>query len=335
MKIVVTLLAFLSLISCTAVRDVFDPITEADKKLLEESSLNFEPLPVIDINKMDQIARHRIELGKKLYLDPRLSSNNQISCNSCHKLDQFGVDNEATSPGHDGSRGERNSPSSFNAFLHIAQFWDGRAKDVEEQALGPILNPIEMGMANDKSVIGKLKSIPLYVTEFKQAFPTEKAPLKYRNIGIAIGAFERTLVTPSAFDDYLRGDIRALSSTERRGLKKFTEVGCVSCHNGAAVGGGMYQKLGAVEDYPYVKDVGLFGVTKNEDDKFFFKVPSLRNVAQTGPWFHDGSITDLDEAIRIMARYQLGVTLSDEEVSDIRTFLDSLTGEVPEIAKVK
>lgn len=334
MKFTLALAILLGLSSCTAVRDAFDPITEDDKKLLEEASLNFEPLPNVEIEKLDEIAKARVYLGKKLYLDPRLSTNDMISCNSCHKLDAFGVDNEATSPGHEGKRGERNSPSTFNAFLHIAQFWDGRAKDVEEQALGPILNPVEMGMATDKDVIKKFKAIPEYVREFKAAFPSEKAPLKYRNIGIAIGAFERTLVTPSEFDNYLRGDIRALTSTERQGLKKFMEIGCVTCHNGSAVGGGMYQKLGALEDYPNIEDVGLYGVTKNEDDMHFFKVPSLRNVALTGPWFHDGSISDLNEAIRIMGRYQLGVTLSEADISDIRAFLDSLTGEIPNIAKV-
>lgn len=334
MKLLASLALLFTLSSCTAVRDIFDPITEDDKKLLEESSLNFEPLPVIELDKMDALALKRIQLGKKLYLEPRLSTNNQISCNTCHRLDGFGVDNEPTSPGHAGVRGDRNSPTSFNAFLHIAQFWDGRAKDVEEQALGPILNPVEMGMASDGHVIEKLTEIPEYVSDFKVAFPNEKKPLKYRNIGIAIGAFERTLVTPSHFDDYLRGDIRALSSAERKGLKKFTEVGCISCHNGAAVGGGMYQKLGAVEDYPLVKDVGLYGITKNEDDRHFFKVPSLRNVAKTAPYFHDGSIESLEEAIAIMGRYQLGVQLSQEDIADIKVFLESLTGEVPEIALI-
>lgn len=334
-KFAFTLALLFGLASCTAVQDVFDPITEADKKLLEEASLNFEPLPVVEIDKLDEVAKARVYLGKKLYLDPRLSTNNQISCNTCHGLDTFGVDNEATSLGHRGVRGERNSPSTFNAFLHIAQFWDGRAKDVEEQALGPITNPVEMGMASDKDVLKKFKAIPEYMNAFKTAFPSEKLPLKFRNIGIAIGAFERTLVTPSEFDNYLRGEIRSLSTNERQGLKKFIEIGCVTCHNGSAVGGGMYQKLGAVEDYPNVEDEGLYAITKNEDDKFFFKVPSLRNVAVTGPWFHDGSISDLDEAIRIMGRYQLGVTLSEVDVADLRAFLESLTGEVPEIAKVK
>tara|TARA_R110000868_G_scaffold136049_3_gene348796 strand:+ start:798 stop:1799 length:1002 start_codon:yes stop_codon:yes gene_type:complete len=327
---IISILLLLS--GCTALNDFFNPITETDKKLLEEASLNFEPLPSIDYQKMDEVSKARIDLGKKLYLDPILSINNQISCNSCHKLDGFGVDNEATSPGHEGKRGDRNSPTSFNAFLHISQFWDGRARDVEEQALGPILNPVEMGMPNEKAVLNKLTALPSYKADFKKAFPSDKTPIKYRNIGIAIGAFERMLVTPSKFDDYLKGDIRALSTIERSGLNKFIEVGCVSCHNGSTVGGGMYQKLGAVEEYPHNEDLGLYNVTKNEDDKFFFKVPSLRNVEKTGPWFHDGSITDLDEAIRIMGQYQLGVELSATDISEIRAFLSSLTGQTPDIA---
>ncbi len=207
--ITITLLSLLS--GCTALQDMINPITESDKKLLEESTLNFEPLPIVKVDD-SEISKARVELGKKLYLDPILSINDQISCNTCHQLDKYGVDNEPTSPGHEGKRGGRNSPTSYNAFLHIAQFWDGRAKDVEEQALGPILNPIEMGMPNEKAVLKKLLASNDYLSEFKKSFPSVKKPIKYRNIGIAIGAFERTLVTPSRFDDYLRGDIRALST---------------------------------------------------------------------------------------------------------------------------
>ncbi len=328
----VKIISILFLLSgCTALNDFFNPITESDKKLLEEASLNFEPLPSVDYQKMDEQSKARIDLGKRLYLDPILSVNDQISCNSCHRLDNFGVDNEATSPGHEGKRGDRNSPSSFNAFLHISQFWDGRARDVEEQALGPILNPVEMGMGSDKEVLKKISKVESYKADFKKAFPSEKSPIKYRNIGIAIGAFERMLVTPSRFDDYLKGDIRVLSAKERAGLSKFIEVGCVSCHNGSTVGGGMYQKLGAIEDYPQNEDLGLYNVTKNEDDKYFFKVPSLRNVEHTGPWLHDGSITDLDEVIKIMGRFQLGVEIPAQDISDIRAFLSTLTGQAPDI----
>nr|HNH52999.1 cytochrome-c peroxidase [Nitrosomonas sp.] len=187
----------------------------------------FEPLPasIIDEKKNATL----IALGKKLYLDPRLSINDTISCNSCHQLNNFGVDSQPTSPGHDGTRGGRNSPTTFNAALHIAQFWDGRAKDVEEQALGPILNPIEMGMPSEEAVVSKLKKIDGYKTLFADAFKDEKDPIQYKNIGKAIGAFERTLLTPSRFDDYLRGDEKALTDAEKRGLTKFVHMGCANC----------------------------------------------------------------------------------------------------------
>jgi cytochrome c peroxidase len=254
-----------------------------------------------------------------------------MSCNSCHNLSTFGVDNEPTSPGHEGKRGGRNSPTSFNAALHVAQFWDGRAKDVEAQALGPILNPVEMGMASEQQVVDRLKADPKTVEAFTKAFPGEAEPLTYANVGKAIGAFERTLITPSRFDAYLKGDEKALSAAEVEGAKLFVQTGCTACHMGATLGGQMYQKLGLVKEYD-TKDLGRFEVTKNEADKKFFKVPSLRNVAKTGPYFHDGSIKTLDQAVSIMAEYQLGKQLSNDQVTSIVTFLGSLTG-TPPVAK--
>ena len=200
----------------------------------------FEPLPKSIIDKKKNA--NLINLGKILYLDPRLSINNKISCNSCHGLDNFGVDNEPTSPGHDGKRGGRNSPTTMNAALHIAQFWDGRARDVEEQALGPILNPIEMGMPNEETVVKKLGKIKEYKKLFTEAFPRDKKPLNYNNIGVAIGAFERTLLTPSRFDDYLNGDENALNQSEKKGLQMFIRMGCVNCHNGIGIGGNSYKR---------------------------------------------------------------------------------------------
>ncbi len=329
MKQLMKISLILSLCGCTALKDVFSPITEADKKILEESSLNFEPLPEVSTND-SEISKARIDLGRKLYLDPTLSVNNQVSCNSCHQLQNYGVDNVEIPVGHKGKNGTRNTPSTFNAFLYIAQFWDGRARDVEEQALMQILDPVHMGYETQNDVVKKIDSIMIYKDSFKKAFPTDQKPIKFRNIGIAIGAFERTLVTPSRFDQFLRGDIRALSKTERSGLNTFTQVGCVSCHNGVAVGGGMYQKLGAAEEYPNNDDLGLYEITRNEDDKYFFKVPSLRNVAQTGPWFHDGSIKTLETAVRVMGRYQLGIELKETEVEEISAFLKSLTGDIPQ-----
>lgn len=270
-----------------------------------------------------------VDLGKKLYLDPILSVNNKISCSSCHKLDNYGVDGEATSPGHDGRRGGRNSPTVYNAYKHIAQFWDGRANNVEEQALGPILNPIEMGMSSEEAVVEKLRANKEYPKLFKEAFGNKSA-LTYKNIGAAIGAFERTLDTPSRFDKYLAGDKASLTQEEKVGLQKFIDSGCIACHNGTYLGGMMYQKLGLVHPYPNNNDMGRYEVTKNEADRGVFKVPSLRNVTKTGPYFHDGSAKTIEEAVKLMGYHQLGRELQNEDISSIVTFLKTLEGETKE-----
>ncbi len=284
----------------------------------------FEPLPasIIDEKKNEAL----IKLGKNLYLDPRLSINDQISCNSCHRLDNFGVDSQSTSPGHEGKRGGRNSPTTMNAAMHIAQFWDGRAKDLEEQALGPILNPIEMGMPNEAAVVNKLKKIEEYKGLFTEAFKDEKEPFQYKNIGKAIGAFERTLLTPSRFDDYLKGNENALNDSEKRGLQKFVHMGCANCHNGVAIGGNAYKKIGLVKHYE-TKDMGRFEVTGLEIDKKVFKVPSLRNITKTAPYFHDGSVATLDEAIEEMAEHQLGREVGPGFINDVKAFLGSLASK--------
>jgi cytochrome c peroxidase len=298
-------------------------ITQADKDLLSEAQDVLEVLPkslIDEVKNKDMIA-----LGKRLYLEAKLSKSGTISCNSCHGLTTFGVDNEKGSPGHDGTRGDRNAPTSFNAALHIAQFWDGRAATVEDQALGPLLNPIEHGLKDEAEAMQVLKDAG-YEPTFKQVFGDNG--FTFKNIGTAIGAFEKTLLTPSRFDDYLAGDIKALSVKERKGLKKFVEIGCTTCHNGAAIGGGMYQRLGVEEPYP-TEDLGRYNVTKDEDDKHVFKVPSLRNVTKTAPYFHDGSLKTLDEVIPIMAKHQLGVKVSQEDVDDIKAFLVSLEAKNP------
>jgi cytochrome c peroxidase len=285
----------------------------------------FEPLPESIIDEQENAAL--IKLGKMLYLDPRLSVNDKISCNSCHSLSNYGVDNEPTSPGHAGKRGGRNSPTTMNAALHIAQFWDGRASDVEEQALGPILNPVEMGMPNKGDVVKKIKEIDEYKELFAEAFSDEKHPFHYNNIGVAIGAFERTLLTPSRFDDFLKGDEDALNKSEKRGLKKFINMGCATCHNGVVIGGNSYKKIGLVEPYE-TSDMGRYEVTKIESDKKVFKVPSLRNITKTAPYFHDGSVETLDEAIQLMAKHQLGRDhVGHGMIRDIKAFLGSLTGK--------
>ncbi|MCI5066229.1 cytochrome-c peroxidase [bacterium] len=271
----------------------------------------------------------KVSLGEKLYFDPILSQAKDISCNSCHMLSKWGVDNEPTSPGHLGQRGERNSPSVYNAALHLSQFWDGRAKDVEEQALGPVMNPAEMAMPSEEVVLERLNADKEYPVLFRKAFPKEKNPVSFQNMGQAIGAFERTLLTPSRFDQYLAGKEEALSSEEKKGLQNFVENGCTACHMGVGVGGAMYQKLGLVKPYP-TKDLGRYEVTKQEADRYVFKVPSLRNVAKTGPYFHDGSVETLEESVKLMGRHQLGRELSEEQVGSIVAFLGTLTGELPE-----
>lgn len=296
---------------------------EKNKALLADAKDNFEVLNVNQINKQKHL--DRIELGQMLYNEKKLSANGTLSCNSCHNLANFGVDNEPTSPGFDGTRGGRNSPTVYNASIHIAQFWDGRANDVEEQALGPLLNPIEHGLKDQKHAMQILADAG-YKPLFEKAFKGYKFPFSFKNIGKAIGAFEKTLMTPSRFDDFLSGDITALSDSEKRGLSKFIQVGCVNCHNGMGIGGGTYQKLGLEVPYP-TNDKGRFEVTKDVDDMHVFKVPSLRNVAKTFPYFHDGHVKNLTEAITIMGKHQLNVKLTNRDVADIKSFLGSLTAK--------
>ena len=286
----------------------------------------FTPLPATAESASNPITQQKVALGKKLFLDKRLSKANDISCNSCHSLDTFGVDNKPTSDGHKGQKGNRNSPSVYNAALHATQFWDGRAATVEDQALGPILNPVEMAMDSEKAVVDRLKADKALAKEFAGAFPQEKDPVTYKNVGRAIGAFERTLLTPSRFDAYLKGDENALTQAEKDGGRLFVQTGCTACHNGVGVGGQMYQKLGLVKPYD-TKDLGRYEVTKAEADKFFFKVPSLRNIEKTGPYFHDGSVATLEDAVSRMAEYQLGRTLSQKDVESIVTFLKAMTAQ--------
>ena len=275
------------------------------------------------------LTQAKIDLGRQLFFDPRLSKNQKISCNTCHLLDHYGVDGLPTSVGHRGQHGTRNSPTVYNAAGFFAQFWDGRADTVEQQATGPILNPVEMALASPDQAVKVLNSIPEYREAFKKSFPAEGNPVTFNNAAHAIGAFERRLITPSRWDEYLRGKQDALTVPELEGLKLFTNIGCMVCHTGEFVGGAMFQKVGIVEEWPDQRDQGRFVVTKQETDRMMFKVPTLRNVAKTAPYFHDGSVGTLDAAVRRMGRYQLGLTLSDQETSSIVTWLGSLTGELP------
>lgn len=268
----------------------------------------------------------KVDLGRMLYYDTRLSLSREISCNSCHQLDNFGVDSEPTSPGHKGHRGNRNSPTSYNAFGHVAQFWDGRAADVEAQAKGPVLAAGEMAMPDEATVEKVLASVPGYVEAFGKAFPGDN-PVSYQHMADAIGAFERHLSTPSRFDDWLNGQADAMSAEEKAGLDAFVDAGCASCHSQSLFGGHMYQKLGLVEAYE-TSDMGRFAVTNNEADKFVFKVPSLRNVTKTGPWLHDGSVATIEDMVRLMGKHQLGKELDDATTASIVTFLGALEGRV-------
>ena len=303
--------------------------------LQEKAKTFFGKLPVNAATDEYQLSEEKIALGKKLYFDNRLSKDNTISCNSCHNLENgSGVDNLSFSPGNDeGSFGGRNAPTTLNAALHIAQFWDGRAKDVEEQAGGPILNPVEMAMPSKEAVIERLGKTEEYPSLFATAFPNQEEALTYRNIELAIGAFERTLLTPSKFDEFSSGDVTALNEEEQKGLESFISVGCISCHMGNTFGGQMYQKFGVYGKYWELTvskkiDEGRFEVTQNEADKYMFKVPSLRNIDKTAPYFHDGSVEKLEDAVTMMALLQLNKELTPEETKNMVAFLKTLSEEV-------
>lgn len=295
---------------------------------------SFGLLPARFDRKDNPVNEAKITLGRMLYFEERLSKNHDVSCNTCHTLSEFGVDprGDPTSAGHKEQMGTRHSPTVYNAALHFKQFWDGRSDTIEDQAKGPVLNPVEMAMPDEKAVLKVLTSIPEYVDLFKQAFPGQKNPVTYDNMAMAIGVFERGLMTPSRFDTFLGGDEAALTLAEKKGLKTFLALGCPTCHNGAAIGGTSFQKLGLVEDWPDQKDLGRFDVTKDEADKMKFKPPTLRNIAKTAPYLHTGKIDELGEMVRLMARHQLGKKdVSDEEVEAVVTFLGALTGEIDEV----
>ncbi len=302
--------------------------------LIRRANRIFSPLPEAMPNSENDTAE-RIALGEKLFFEKRLSINDSQSCASCHRLkDGFaGVDNLPTSPGAKDELGNRNSPTVLNSGWQDSQFWDGRAEDLTEQAKGPILNPIEMGMPDEQSVVNKIKNIPEYQNAFSKAFPgsntanntTNNPAISYQNIAEAIAAFERTLITPSRFDDFLNGDSHALKEDELRGLKIFIKLDCKSCHDGILLGGETYEPLGKENPYENQEDQGIFLLTKDEDDRMFFKVAPLRNVALTAPYFHDGKISTLEQAVRKMAKLQLDETLSEQQVNDISSFLKALT----------
>jgi cytochrome c peroxidase len=268
-----------------------------------------------------------VMLGRLLFHDARLSKNREVSCSSCHLLTKFGIDGKQTSTGVGGLRGKRNAPSVFNAATHIAQFWDGRAADVETQAVGPIMNPLEMAMPNEQAVVDVLSAVPRYVELFHQAFPGDDLAISLKNVGEAIGAFERGLVTTSRWDRFIAGDHAALTASEKHGLGVFMQRGCITCHAGPQVGGTSFQKVGAVFPWPNQADQGRAAITNFPPDRMVFKVPSLKNIAQTGPYFHDGSTSSLEAAIKLMGHHQLGIELAEGEIRAIAEWMRSMTGE--------
>jgi cytochrome c peroxidase len=287
-------------------------------------ALRIQPTPPPSTNK---VTLAKVELGKLLYHDKSLSKDGTVSCASCHDLDKAGVDRKPVSEGVAGQKGGRNAPTSLNAALHFVQFWDGRATTIEDQAIGPVLNPIEHGVENEAALVAKLAANAETVVGFRKAFPGEADPVSPANFQAAVGAFERTLITRSRFDDFLDGKSDALTAAEQVGLRKFLDTGCQTCHMSRLLGGTMFQKLGLVQPFP-TKDVGRAEHTKQDADKFFFKVPSLLNIADTAPYYHDGSIATLEESIDKMAWSQRGIRLTQADIASIATFLKALSGKV-------
>ncbi len=296
----------------------------------------FSPLPSAPpLLPENPITAEKVVLGKMLFFEPRLSRSWLISCNTCHNLSLAGVDLLPTSIGHGWQKGPRNAPTVFNAVFNIAQFWDGRARDLMEQAMGPVQAAVEMNNTPER-VVATLKSIPEYVDRFRVVFPNEEDPVTFENMARAIEAFEASLLTPdSPFDRYLQGDHTALTALEQQGLELFTNKGCAGCHGGVNVGGTGYFRFGLVRapgaDVLPPGDKGRFAVTQSASDEYLFRSPSLRNVALTPPYFHSGAIWDLKEAVLLMGSAQLGAQLMDEEAEAIVRFLRSLTGKQPQV----
>ena len=308
----------------------------AQDDLLTRARQQFQPIPTTPPELPgNATSPAKVELGKMLYFDPRLSASYTISCNSCHNLGLGGADAEPTSIGHRWQHGGRNAPTVLNAVFNHAQFWDGRAKDLEQQAGGPIVNPVEMA-SPELHVAEQLRGIPGYGDAFAKAFPGEPDLITLGNVQKAIALFEATLITPGApFDRFLKGDANALLPAQKEGLTLFIDRGCASCHNGINVGGGIYAPFGVVEkpgaNILPPADKGRLMVTKTASDEYVFKVPTLRNIVLTAPYFHSGQAWDLRQAVAVMGASQLGIQLSTDDVDKITAFLDSLTGEQPKV----
>jgi cytochrome c peroxidase len=306
-----------------------------DADLRAQAASIFKPLPKEMASPANPITPEKVALGRMLFFEPRVSEDGTVSCARCHQPSLYGTDGLRKPIGAEHRLNPRNAPTVLNAALHISAHWRGDRKSVEDQATQALVGPPSFGNPSYDAAMARLKAIPEYRRLFAQAFPNEANPVTPENWGRAIGAYERTLVTPSPFDAYLAGDEAALPAQAKAGLREFITVGCVACHNGVGVGGGMYQKFGVVEEYwkatgSTTIDKGRFDVTHDPADTYIFKVPSLRNAAMTPPYFHDGSVATLPDAVRVMGRVQLGRQLTDAQVEDIAAFLASLTGKLPE-----
>lgn len=303
--------------------------------LMTQAQALFAPLPsAISVLRDNEVTPEKIELGKALWFDPRLSASGVFSCNSCHNLATGGDDNKPASVGHGWQRGPRNAPTVLNAVLNEAQFWDGRAAHLAEQAKSPVQSAVEMANTPD-NVVATLSSMPQYVDWFEAAFPEEGEAVTFYNMALAIEAFEATLLTPAPFDAYLHGNADALDAEQKEGLQLFIDKGCVDCHGGVNVGGNGFYPFG-VEERPGADllprdDKGRYAFTRTATDEYVFRSSTLRNIAITAPYFHSGVVWDLEQAVAIMGAFQLGVELTEDEVGKITAFLHSLTGKPPAV----
>jgi cytochrome c peroxidase len=310
---------------------------ESGKSLLSQAKQIFSPLPETMVSEKNPVTPEKAALGKILFYENRISMDGTVSCARCHPMGLYAADGLIKSIGNDCRVSSRNAPTLFNASSQISIHWIGNRVDVEDQAKQALIGPPSFGMLSYELVEKRLKEIKGYLPLFEKAFPKEKDPVNLDNFAKAVGAFERTLVTPSRFDDFLKGKMAALTEPQKRGLKTFIGTGCSACHSGSYIGGQMYAKFGVIESYwqhtrSVDVDEGRYAATGSENDKYIFKVPVLRNVEMTAPYFHDGSVESLYDAVMIMARVQLAKTLADNERDDVVSFLKSLTGRIPDEA---
>jgi cytochrome c peroxidase len=307
----------------------------AADEVMKRAQGMFKPIPAkVPEMKGKSFTQAKVELGKMLYFEPRLSASALISCNTCHNVGMGGADFQETSVGHRWQRGPRNAPTVLNSVFNIAQFWDGRAEDLKQQAKGPVQASVEMNNTPEMT-IKALKSMPEYTAYFKKAFPGQPDPVTFDNMAEAIEAFEATLITPdSRFDKYLRGDGKALNATEKDGLKLFMDKGCGTCHGGINMGGAAYFPFGLVErprSEIMAGDAGRYKITQSKSDEYVFKAPSLRNIELTAPYFHSGKVWNLKEAVQVMGSAQLGIALTMEEADKIAGFLKTTNGIQPKV----